>query len=50
MLMEAELELASLIHLYSDFDLVLVEGYKMRPYPKLVFFAGNGGHGTAGSS
>ena len=40
MLMEAELELASLIHLYSDFDLVLVEGYKMQPYPKLVLLRG----------
>ncbi|RAR45652.1 molybdopterin-guanine dinucleotide biosynthesis protein B [Paenibacillus sp. MDMC362] len=40
MLMETELELASLIHLYIDFDLVLVEGYKMQPYPKLVLLRG----------
>ena len=49
MLMEAELELASLIHLYSDFDLVLVEGYKMHLIQS-SYSLGNGGHGTAGSS
>ncbi|WP_339272448.1 molybdopterin-guanine dinucleotide biosynthesis protein B [Paenibacillus sp. FSL K6-1330] len=40
MLMETELELASLVHLYNDFELVLVEGYKMQPYPKLVLLRG----------
>ncbi|KOR88983.1 molybdopterin-guanine dinucleotide biosynthesis protein B [Paenibacillus solani] len=39
-LREAEMELASLIQLYSDYDLVLVEGYKMQPYPKLVLLRG----------
>lgn len=39
-LQEAELELESLIQLYSDYDLVLVEGYKMGPYPKLVLLRG----------
>lgn len=40
MLREAEMELTSLIQLYCDYDLVLVEGYKMEPYPKLVLLRG----------
>ncbi|MGE7056385.1 molybdopterin-guanine dinucleotide biosynthesis protein B, partial [Paenibacillus glucanolyticus] len=33
---ETELGLESLIPLYMDFDMVLVEGYKKMAYPKLV--------------
>lgn len=33
---EMELDLDSLIQLYTDFDIVLVEGYKKMAYPKLV--------------
>lgn len=40
-LQEMELELESLIQLYSDYDLVLIEGYKMEPYPKLVLLRGS---------
>lgn len=33
---EAELELEALLELYADCDLILVEGYKKKHYPKLV--------------
>ncbi|EFU41306.1 molybdopterin-guanine dinucleotide biosynthesis protein B [Paenibacillus vortex V453] len=37
---ETELGLESLIPLYMDFDMVLVEGYKKMAYPKLVLLRG----------
>lgn len=40
MLRETELDLDTLIHMYTDYDMVLVEGYKMLPYPKLVLLRG----------